>query len=65
MVATNNDAADDGTAGDVRCQRWSSPIIGLRTMGPRTIGPRMMGIANTFVVDDGVANNWAADDARR
>ena len=64
MGAANNEAADDGATDDVRRRQRASPTIDLQTMGPRTIWPRMMGIADTYAVDDGVANDGAADDAR-
>ena len=65
MGASDNDSVDDGDADDARCRQWASPTSGMRTMGPRTIEPRMMGITKSYVVENGVADDWAADNTRR
>ena len=69
-----NGVANVGDTDDVCYQQWryqqlscgqsTLPSIVPRTMGPPMIGPRIMCIANTYVVDDGGANDRAADDAR-
>ena len=65
MGAADNGSSDDGIVDDACRRQLASPNIGLRKMGPLTKGPQVVVIANMCVADGDVANNGAADDARR